>query len=215
MGKYSLKNVRRVYSYFGKSPVFYKIGTYMTFLGREKFLREKAVNKLNLKSGDRVLDLACGIGYNFDYLINKIGNKGRIVAVDYIQEMLNAAKKRNNESGWGNISLIRNDAAKLNFPRNYFDGVISTIGISCIPNHKEALKKAIFSLKNKKRMVILDGKIPSGYYKIFNPFIKSVRWSASWDQNKNIIADAKKLLKNVKVEEFLGGSFFILTGIKK
>ena len=64
-------------------------------------------------------------------------------------------------------------------------------------------------------MVILDGKIPSGFCKIFNPFIKSLRWSASWDQNKNIIADAKKLLKNVKVEEFLGGSFFILAGIKK
>ena len=135
--------------------------------------------------------------------------------MDYIREMLNAAKKRNNESEWDNISLIRNDADKLNFPRNYFDGVISTIGISCIPNHKGALKRAIFSLKNKKRMVILDGKIPSGFCKIFNPFIKSLRWPASWDQNKNIIADANKLLKNVKVEEFLGESFFILTGIKK
>ena len=120
MKEYSLKDVRNVYSSFGDSPIMNNIANYLNFFGKGNSLRKKAVNKLNLKSEDKVLDLACGMGYNFDYLINKIGNNGRIVAVDYIQEMLNAAKKRNNESGWDNISLIRNDAAKLNFPKNYF-----------------------------------------------------------------------------------------------
>lgn len=214
MKKYSLKDVRKAYSLCSASPVNYKIGTHVTFLGRDKFLRKKAVNNLNLKSDNKVLDLACGMGYNFDYLMNKIGGNGKIFGVDYIQGMLNAAKKRADKKGWGNIRLIRKDAAKLNFPENYFDGIISTIGISSIPNHKEALKRAITSLKNGKRIVILDGKLFSGIYKIFNPLLRFTRWSASWDKNKNIIVDAKKLLKGVVIEEFLGGSFFVLTGIK-
>ena len=215
MEKYSLKDVREVYSLVSASPAIYKIGTYVTFLSRGNFLRKKAVNNLNLELENKVLDLACGMGQNFDYLMNKIGGNGKIFGVDYIQGMLNVAKKRIEKKGLGNVRLIRKDAAKINFPENYFDGIICTIGISSIPNHKEALKRAITSLKNRKRMVILDGKLFSGFYKIFNPLLRFTRVSASWDQNKDIITDAKKLLKDVVIEEYLGGSFFILTGIKK
>ena len=215
MEKYSLKDVREVYSLVSASPAIYKIGTYVTFLSRGNFLRKKAVNNLNLELENKVLDLACGMGQNFDYLMNKIGGNGKIFGVDYIRGMLNVAKKRIEKKGWGNVRLIRKDAAKINFPENYFDGIICTIGISSIPNHKEALKRAITSLKNRKRMVILDGKLFSGFYKIFNPLLRFTRVSASWDQNKDIITDAKKLLKDVVIEEYLGGSFFILTGIKK
>ena len=215
MEKYSLKDVREVYSLVSASPAIYKIGTYVTFLSRGNFLRKKAVNNLNLELENKVLDLACGMGQNFDYLMNKIGGNGKIFGVDYIQGMLNVAKKRIEKKGLGNVRLIRKDAAKINFPENYFDGIICTIGISSIPNHKEALKRAITSLKNGKRIVILDGKLFSGFYKIFNPLLRFTRGSASWDQNKDIITDAKKLLKKVVIEEYLGGSFFILTGIKK
>ena len=215
MEKYSLKDVREVYSLVSASPTIYKIGTYVTFLSRGNFLRKKAVNNLNLELENKVLDLACGMGQNFDYLMNKIGGNGKIFGVDYIRGMLNVAKKRIEKKGLGNVRLIRKDAAKINFPENYFDGIICTIGISSIPNHKEALKRAITSLKNRKRMVILDGKLFSGFYKIFNPLLRFTRVSASWVQNKDIITDAKKLLKDVVIEEYLGGSFFILTGIKK
>ena len=215
MEKYSLKKVREVYSLVSASPVNYKIGAYVTFLGKENFLRKKAVNNLNLKLEDKVLDLACGMGYNFDYLRDKVGSNGVIYGVDYIHGMLNAAKKGIKKKGWDNIRLIEKDAAKINFSENYFDGIICTIGISSIPNHKEALKRAITSLKNGKRIVILDGKLFSGFYKIFNPLLRFTRWSASWDQNKDIITDVKKLLKKLVIEEYLGGSFFILTGIKK
>ena len=210
-----MKKVREVYSLVSASPAIYKIGTYVTFLSRGNFLRKKAVNNLNLELENKVLDLACGMGQNFDYLMNKIGGNGKIFGVDYIQGMLNVAKKRIEKKGLGNVRLIRKDAAKINFPENYFDGIICTIGISSIPNHKEALKRAITSLKNGKRIVILDGKLFSGFYKIFNPLLRFTRWSASWDQNKDIITDVKKLLKKLVIEEYLGGSFFILTGIKK
>lgn len=215
MEKYSLKNVRQVYSYWGKSPGMYKIASFVAFFGKENFLRENAVANLKLRPGDRVLDLACGRGYNFSYLMDKIGNNGMIIGVDYVHEMLNVAKKRMNEKGWDSIRIIREDAAKIDFPKNYFDGVISTLGISAIPDHKEALKRAVYSLKNKKRLVILDGKSFNGSYKILNPLINCTRWSESWDKNKNIITDAKKLLNDVVIEEFSGGSFFILTGVKR
>jgi ubiquinone/menaquinone biosynthesis C-methylase UbiE len=212
MNEYSLKDVTKVYS-LSTGLVMNRISNYINFFGRENFLRKKAVEKLNLKPKDKVLDLACGIGYNFDHLIVKVDDVS-IVGVDYIQGMLDSAKKRIDGKGWKNIKLIREDAASINFPENYFDGVISTIGISVIPDHKESLKRAVRSLKKGGRIVILDAKKFTGNFKILNPLISYIWWSASWDKDKDVIKDAKKLLKDVKVEEFLGGSFFVLSGVK-
>ena len=215
MKTYSLKNVSKIYSFYGKSPVLYKISNYMAFFGKEDFLRKKAVDMLNLREGGKVLDLACGMGGNFYYLLSKIGTEGIIMGVDYTEDMLNSAKKNVDKKCWKNVRLIKKDAAKLDFPKNYFDGVISTIGISAIHNHREALKRSVYSLKNGKRMVILDGKLFNGFYKILNPFMDCIRFSASWDKSKDIISDAKRFLKDVSAEEFLGGSIFILSGVKK
>ena len=85
MEKYSLKDVREVYSLVSASPAIYKIGTYVTFLSRGNFLRKKAVNNLNLELENKILDLACGMGQNFDYLMNKIGGNGKIFGVEFQQ----------------------------------------------------------------------------------------------------------------------------------
>ncbi len=214
MKKYTLKNAERMYSFYGKSPFLYKLSNYLVFFGKEKYLRKKAVENLNLKKGDKVLDLACGIGNNFDYLLKKIGSNGIIVGIDYSQNMLNTAKKIIDRKGISNIRLLKKDAAKLSLSHCYFDGIISTNGISSIPNYKEGLKRSISSLKKGKRIVILDGKMFDGNYKIFNCFFKLFRWPVGWRSYIDILHYIKKLLRCVKSEEYLGGSFYILTGIK-
>jgi len=73
MRTYSLEDVRQVYMFYGRSPLIYRICSYLIFFGREDYLRRKAVESLNLRKGDRVLDLGCGMGYNFSYLEKHIG----------------------------------------------------------------------------------------------------------------------------------------------
>ena len=69
---YTLKNVRKVYSICGKYPFWYRIGVAASLFLMQGNLRKYAINKLNLKKGDKVLDLACGTGLNFKYLYNKV-----------------------------------------------------------------------------------------------------------------------------------------------
>ena len=215
MKKYTLKNAERMYSFYGKSPFLYKLSNYLVFFSKEKYLRKKAVENLNLKKGDKVLDLACGIGNNFDYLLKKIGSNGIIVGIDYSQNMLNTAKKIIDRKGISNIRLLKKDAAKLRLSHCYFDGIISTNGISSIPNYKEGLRRSISSLKKGKRIVILDGKLFDGHYKILNCFLKLFRWPVGWRSDIDILHYTKKLLRHVTLTEFLGGSFYIVIGIKE
>jgi len=42
-----------------------------------KPLRQKAVELLHLKQGDRVLDVGCGMGGSFPYLVDVVGPSGK------------------------------------------------------------------------------------------------------------------------------------------
>lgn len=213
--KYSLEHVKETYRLWGRHPIFYKIACIVTFMGRENKLRKHAVHMLNLKENDTVLDLACGTGLNFQYLQKVIGAHGKIIAFDYSNEMLSAAKQRANKNNWDNIIFIQGDAAQLSLDTKV-DGVLSTLGISAIPQYKEALKRAVDVLESNKKISILDAKLPSGFWKIFNPLIAYVyrNW-ASWDYTKEITEELERLTDSLRIERYNGGTMYIACGTRK
>lgn len=212
--EYTLEHVKKTYRTWGKHPFWYKFACIITFLGQEKKLRKLAIDKLELKQGDTVLDLACGTGLNHKFLENAVGPHGKIIAFDYSNEMLTAAKQRAKEYNWNNITFIQGDAAKLSL-NTQVDGVLSTLGISAIPRHKEALKKALDVLKDNKKISILDAQLPSGFWSIFNPLIAYVykHW-ASWNYTKNISEDLRQLAAHTKTEIYNAGTVYITYGTK-
>lgn len=212
--EYTLEHVKKTYLTWGKHPLWYKFACIITFLGQEKKLRKLATCKLELKQGDTVLDLACGTGLNHEFLESAVGPHGKIIAFDYSNEMLEAAKQRAKEHNWNNITFIQGDAAKLSLDTKV-DGVLSTLGISAIPQHNEALKKALDILKNNKKISILDAQLPSGFWSIFNPLIAYVykHW-ASWNYTKNIPEDLKQLASRTKTELYNAGTVYITYGTR-
>lgn len=213
---YSLNYINKIYSFWGRAPFIYNTLNIITFLGKEDFLRKKTVVNVGLKRGDTVLDIACGFGVNFPNLRQAVGKKGKIIGFDYTQAMLDAAERiyiRN--KGWKNIKLIQGDAAELDLKAESVDGIISTLGISAIPRHFQALKRAKYSLKKGGKIVILDANLFSGIMKIFNPLLKlSYIISASWDYKKDIIGDFSKLFSDNEITHYNQGTMYILKGTK-
>src|SRR6195256_2083969 len=78
--------------------------------------RLRAVQALGLRTGDSVIDIACGTGLNFPLIEEVIGPDGRIVGVDLTDAMLAQAHDRIETDGWGNASLVEAAAAALDFP---------------------------------------------------------------------------------------------------
>src|SRR5207248_903583 len=74
-------------------------------------LRKRAVDRLKLQPGNRVLDVGCGTGRNFLFLREAVGPEGRVYGVDFSAGMLREARKLCRRWHWTNIVLIEDDAA--------------------------------------------------------------------------------------------------------
>lgn len=211
----TLKNVKKVYLFWGKHPAFYALVTFLTFLGREKFLRQRTAQKLRLYPGDSVLDLACGTGRNFPFLERIVKVEGKIIGFDYSDKMLEAANDLVLRNKWHNVELMQGDAAELEIRQKSIDGVISVLGLSAVPDFATAIQKTYDILKKGRALVVCDAKLFNGFWAFLNPLIKLIyKRGAAWDYNKSIPEEMKKIFGNVEVETFLGGAFYIAKSIK-
>jgi SAM-dependent methyltransferase len=68
--------------------------------------QRRAVARLKLRPGERVLDIACGTGLNLAGIEAGIGPSGTLVGVDLSEEMLNRARARVRAHGWANVQLV-------------------------------------------------------------------------------------------------------------
>jgi ubiquinone/menaquinone biosynthesis C-methylase UbiE len=60
-----------------------------------KSLRQAAVDALRLQKGNRVLDVRCGPGGTFPYLVEAVGSSGEVVGIEISPEVAINAKKAN------------------------------------------------------------------------------------------------------------------------
>ncbi|MGD0671794.1 MAG: methyltransferase domain-containing protein [Candidatus Binatus sp.] len=104
---------------------------YDFFFGRVFVDREhEVIEGLNLRPGNRVLEVGVGTGIALD----AYPPYAHVVAIDPSADMLERAKKRVAENGWGHIELKQGDALNLDYPDNSFDYVTSFHVLTVVPD---------------------------------------------------------------------------------
>jgi ubiquinone/menaquinone biosynthesis C-methylase UbiE len=186
---------------------------WVLFLPRE--LRRRAVDRLSLRTGERVLEVGCGTGRNFPHLHDAVGRTGYIYGVDLSAGMLRRCEALRGRNGWNNVALIQGDAADFTAPEP-LDSVLFSLSYNTMPNHLNILKQAWAQLRPGGRLVIMDAKLPSGlggqlvlplsvwlmrHTLLGNPYIRP------WE-------DLRQLTGRVDMEEFLLGSYYICHAVK-
>jgi ubiquinone/menaquinone biosynthesis C-methylase UbiE len=71
-----------------------RAGVYDLELAPFESIRRKAIDRLELKRGDVVLDVGCGTGLSFGLLRQGIGSRGRIIGIEQSPDMLALARER-------------------------------------------------------------------------------------------------------------------------
>jgi ubiquinone/menaquinone biosynthesis C-methylase UbiE len=120
--------------------------------GSQKLSR-RLVELAEIKPGQRVLDIATGIGEPAMTAAKIVGTGGRVLATDISEQMLAVAKQRSTSLGLGNIIEFReSDAENLDLLNSSFDAALCRWGLMLMPNLYTAISKIYNSLKSGGRL---------------------------------------------------------------
>ena len=208
--EYEPQVVRRRYDRLASIYVFFE---WLFWLPRG--IRPRAVTRLDLKAGDRVLEVGCGTGRNLPYLSQAVGPDGYVYGIDISEGMLAKAREACDKNGWTNVTLIRSDAAEYELPEAV-DGAIFSLSYCTMRRRKQALRYAWQQLKPGGRLVMLDAKVLTGSIgRLTYPLLSWIlKLTVLGNPDVEELSDLRELSGQVEVEELQFGTYFIACVMK-
>jgi phosphatidylethanolamine/phosphatidyl-N-methylethanolamine N-methyltransferase len=153
------QTIKRAYAFL--SPVYDILFNRIFHPGRVA-----AINLLEIKPGDRVLEVGVGTGLNLPLYPRDCS----ITGIDISVEMLRKARERVRELGSRNVTLGVMDASNLEFPGNTFDHVLATYVISAVPDPVRTLQEMRRVCKPQGHVVMLN------HFRSENPVLGALEW---------------------------------------
>ncbi|HSF04899.1 MAG TPA: methyltransferase domain-containing protein [Methylomirabilota bacterium] len=139
------KQVQRAYELY--APVYDFIFDWIFAPGRAA-----AVKHLELRPGDRVLEVGIGTGLNLPLYPPAV----RLTGIDISQEMLDKAVERVQTLTMPNVNLKFMDATAMDFGDDEFDKVLATYTISAVPDPVAVLQQMRRVVRANGTIVILN-----------------------------------------------------------
>ncbi len=106
---------------------------------------------LDLKEGDKVLEVGTGCGYHAAVVAELVGKKGKVITIEVIPELAEMARANLKALGYDNVKVIVGDGSKGYEPEAPYDKIYVTAAAPEIP------EPLIKQLKPGGRMVIPVG----------------------------------------------------------
>jgi len=120
-------------------------------------ITEKTMRLMELRPGERVLDLGCGSGWATLLLARVVGEGpegyGQVVGVDIADEMIRRARAASKD--FENVMFVVGSAAQIPWEENFFDKVLSVESFYYYPDQDRALAEVFRVMAPRGRLFIL------------------------------------------------------------
>lgn len=123
--------------------------------------RKDAMKEMSVEKGAKALDLCCGTGDWSFSLSDAVGKNGSVIGLDFSENMLSIAKKRQAEHDEEQLIFMHGNAMDLPFPDESFDYVTIGFGLRNVPNYVQVLKEMYRVLKPGGKAVCLETSQPT------------------------------------------------------
>jgi len=101
--------------------------------------RRRLLEMARLRSGERVLDLACGTGLITFPAADAVGAAGSVVATDIADAMVAHVSSEAATRGLPQVTAARMDAERLEYADGSFDVALCALGLMYVPDPRRAL----------------------------------------------------------------------------
>ena len=133
---------KRIIEKYNSTAYFYD----MRYATIQEMKYEIVIKDYNL-NGKIIIDMGCGTGLLFEYLLNSITYHGIIryiyIGIDISWSMLLEFKSKISQIGLSNPILILSDIENLPFRNNTFNSVFSLTSFQNLPNIKEGIRESL------------------------------------------------------------------------
>jgi SAM-dependent methyltransferase len=148
----------------------------------------------SLKTGQTVLDLGSGGGFDCFLAANRVGKEGKVIGVDMTPEMIDKARENARKGKRKNVEFRLGEIENLPVADSTVDVVISNCVINLSPNKKRVFEEAFRVLKPNGRLMVSDivllKKLPEIIRKNVQAYIGCISGAEMKEKYLQMIRDA-------------------------
>jgi S-adenosylmethionine-diacylgycerolhomoserine-N-methlytransferase len=176
--------------------------------------RERLVQELDIRPGERVLEIGCGTGKNFEAIQAKLQDTGELIGIDCCRPMLNRAAQRVLKRGWKNVRLLDMEYGKEPITRGRADVVLFSYSLSMMPDWELAIACARSDLWPGGRIGVVDFHKPANGSRRFADWLAVNHVAVDRPYEEKLLACFTKNV-NTRYSAWAGlWSFYLFIGVR-
>jgi arsenite methyltransferase len=110
----------------------------------------------DIQPGETILDLGCGAGIDTIMAARRVGPGGRVLALDFLPEMLERTTKVAVEAGLDNVETVEGDMEAIPLPDDSVDHIISNGVINLSPRKGRTLAECARVTRPRGKFCVSD-----------------------------------------------------------
>jgi demethylmenaquinone methyltransferase/2-methoxy-6-polyprenyl-1,4-benzoquinol methylase len=156
------EKAQRVLRHFNSVARHYDFMNSLLSLGIHHLWKRSAVKMLDLKTGDKVIDVCGGTGDLAILAARMIGSSGRVILYDINRSMINAGRhKVTNSFLKERISYVQGDAEDISYADQSFHAAMVGFGIRNVTHMEKGFKEMYRLLKPGGKLMCLEFSKPN------------------------------------------------------
>jgi len=156
-----------------------------------------------IKEGDTVIDLGSGAGNDCFIARSAVGEKGKVIGIDFTEKMIEKARANADKLGFNNVEFRQGDIEQMPVAGNTADVVVSNCVLNLVPNKPAVFKEIFRVLKPGAHFsisdIVLDGQLPEKWKAIAELYAGCVSGAIQQSDYLNHIQEAG--FKNIKLQK--------------
>ena len=123
-----------------------------------------------IKEGDTVIDLGSGAGNDAFIARSFVGEKGKVLGVDFTEAMIVRARDNAEKLGLNNVEFRLGDIDNMPVTSNYADVIVSNCVLNLVPDKNKVISEIFRVLKPGGHFsisdIVLEGQLPDRWKEV-------------------------------------------------